>query len=177
VDPRRELAQIRKQYRKHHRSVGEHITWFEFLPFGAGSVIDDVYDEAPYGSGGKAYKSGVTLPVLMITETEDTKRAIPEGRQPVQVVNAVLSIEDCRDAGMTEPFEYQRHLNDMFFYDARYYAVSMYRVRGRATDDVLIVVEGIEVYVDQEMPNDPGPEQMEIHDLPWPSTLPTFLVN
>ena len=113
----------------------------------------------------------------MVTETEDTKRAIPEGRQPVQVVNAVISMQDCRDAGMSEPYEYQRHLNDLFFYDARYYAVSMYRVRGRAKDDVLIVVEGIEVYIDQEMPNDPGPETMSISDLPWPSTLPTFLVN
>lgn len=53
----------------------------------------------------------------------------------------------------------------------------MYRVRGRANDDVLIVVEGLEVYIDQEMPFDPGPETMAINDLPWPSVLPTFLVN
>jgi hypothetical protein len=65
----------------------------------------------------------------------------------------------------------------MFLYDGRYFYVSMYRVRGRAKEDVLIVVEGIEVYIDQEMPFDPGPAQMSISDLPWPSALPTFLVN
>jgi len=178
VDIRRELGLVRKNYREYHRNVGEHITWFEFIPFGnGGSSVDDVYDEGDVGPGGKKYKDPLSLPVLMVTETEDTKRAIPEGRQPVQVVNVVMSIQDCRDAGLSEPYEYQRHLDDMFFYDARYYAVSMYRVRGRAKDDVLIVVEGIEVYIDQEMVNDPGPASMHTNDLPWPKTLPQYLVN
>jgi len=174
MDPRRELALIRKNYRQYHRTVGETVTWFEFIPVEAGgSSIDDVYDEGATGSGGKKYKSGIVVPVLMVTETEDTKRAIPEGRQPVQVVNVVTSIQDMRDAGIAEPYEYQRHLNDMFLYDARYFAVSMYRVRGRAKDDVLIVIEGLEVYVDQEMVNDPGPQAMAINDYPWPASLPT----
>lgn len=174
MDARRELALIRKNYRQYHRSVGETITWFEFVPYGAGgSAIDDVYDEGRFGEGGKKYKNGIVVPVLMVTETEDTKRAIPEGRQPVQVTNAVLSIEDMRAAGIAEPFEYQRHLNDMFLYDARYYSVSTYRVRGRAKDDVLVVVEGIEVYVDQEMVNDPGPQAMSVQNYPWPAALPT----
>lgn len=174
MDPRRELALIRKNYRQYHRTVGEAVTWFEFVPVEAGgSSIDDVYDEGATGSGGKKYKSGIVVPVLMVTETEDTKRAIPEGRQPVQVVNVVTSIQDMRDAGIAEPYEYQRHLNDMFLYDARYFAVSMYRVRGRAKDDVLVVIEGLEVYVDQEMVNDPGPQPMTISDYPWPASLPT----
>jgi hypothetical protein len=174
VDPRRELALIRKNYRQYHQTVGETITWFEFIPVKVGgSSLDDVYDEGSVGGGGKKYKSGIVIPVLMVTETEDTKRAIPEGRQPVQVVNAVASIQDMRDAGVAEPYEYQRHLNDMFLYDARYFAVSMYRVRGRARDDVLVVIEGLEVYIDQEMVNDPGPQAMAITDYPWPASLPT----
>lgn len=174
MDARRELSLIRKNYRQYHREVGETITWFEFERFGpTGSSYDDVYDEGPQGAGGKKYKNGIVLPVIMITETEDTKRAIPEGRQPVQVVNTVLSIEDMRTAGMSQPFEYQQHLNDMFFYDGRYYSVSMYRVRGRAgRDDLLVVVEGIEVYVDEEMVNDPGPQAMGVQNYPWPATLP-----
>lgn len=174
MDTRRELSLIRKQYQNYHKQTGEFITWFSFIAFGAnGSSYDDVYDEGPTGSGGKKYQKGIPVPVIQITETEDTKRAIPEGRQPVQVVNVVLSIDDMRDAGIPEVFEYQRHLNDMFFYDARYYQVTMYRVRGRAKDDVLVVIEGIEVYVDDEMPNDPGPESMRVDDLPWPSSLPS----
>ena len=175
MDTRRELALIRKNYRQYHNHTGEFITWFSFIPVQAGgSVLDDVYDEGVRGNGGKKYEAGIVVPVLQITETEDTKRAIPEGRQPVQVVNVVLSIQDMREAGIPETYEYQRHLNDMFLYDARYYMVTMYRVRGRAKDDVLIVVEGVEVYIDQEMVNDPGPSPMSIEDYPWPASLPAL---
>ncbi len=98
MDVRRELAHIRKNYRAYHRAVGETITWFEYQPFAAsasaGSTYDDVYDEGGSGVSGRKYKTGVVVPVLMITEAEDTKRAIPEGRQPVQIVNLVASVED-----------------------------------------------------------------------------------
>jgi hypothetical protein len=108
----------------------------------------------------------------MITEAEDQKRSIPEGRQPVQLTNFVASIEDFRNAGVTNPYEYKNHLNDMFLYDGRYFSVVSYRVRGRARDDVILVVEGIEVYINQEMPFDPGPASLGVTNLPWPSTLP-----
>lgn len=176
MDVRRELAAIRRHYREYQSRTYEYVTWFEFNHLGTNiptdSVYDDVYDEGIIGTGGRTYKNGVTIPVLLVTESEDTKRAIPEGRQPVQVVNIVGSIQDFRDAGITAPYEYQPHLNDMFFYDGRYYSVASYKVRGRAQDDVLVVVEGIEVYINQELLFDPGPGQMGILDLPWPSSLP-----
>lgn len=175
MDVRRELAHIRKHYRQYQRSVGETIVWFEYQPFAsaasAGSTYDDVYDEGGYGATGRKYKNGVTVPVLMITEAEDTKRAIPEGRQPVQLVNVVASIEDFRQAGVSDPFEYRYHLNDIFLYDGRYLSVVSYKVRGRAKDDVLVIVEGIEIYIDQEMALDTGPAPLGIQDLPWPSRL------
>ena len=175
MDSRRELAHIRKNYRQYHRQVGETIAWFSFIPFSpTGSEYDDVYDEGPSGADGKKYKDKVTVPILMVTETEDTKRAIPEGRQPVELTNFVASIEDFRNAGVTDPFEYQKHLNDMFLYDGRYFSIATYRVRGRLRDDVMVVVEGIEVYINQEMPFDTGPAAMNTQDLPWPTTLPNL---
>lgn len=175
MDVRRELGAIRKHYREYHRKVGETIVWFEYEPLAAaasaGSTYDDVYDEGNVGTGGRKYKAGVTIPVLLITESEDTKRAIPEGRQPVQLVNLVASVEDMRVAGVSSPFEYQNHLNDIFLYDGRYMAVQSYKVRGRARDDVLVVVEGLELYIDQEFAFDTGPEAMEVQNFPWPSTL------
>jgi hypothetical protein len=176
MDARRELAHIRKQYRGYQQNAGETIMWFEYEPFAAsasaGSTYDDVYDEGGYGSSGRKYKTGVVVPVLMITESEDTKRAIPEGRQPVEIVNVVASIEDFRQAGIGEPFEYKRHLNDIFLYDGRYMSVMSYKVRGRVRDDVLVVVEGLEIYVNQEMPFDVGPAPFATQNLPWPSRLP-----
>lgn len=176
MEIRRELGLIRKHYRQYHSNYGESVIWFEFTPLGTNtstsSVYDDVYDEGAPGVGGKQYKTGVTLPVLMVTEAEDQKRAIPEGRQAVELTNFVASIEDFRDAGISNPYEYRGHLNDMFLYDGRYFSVVSYRVRGRARDDVIVVVEGIEVYINQEMPFDPGPAPLNIQNLPWPTTLP-----
>jgi hypothetical protein len=175
---RRELDQIRRHYRAYARDFGESVVWFEYLPettpASAGSTYDDVYDEGGFGAQGRKYKKGVIVPVLMITETEDQKRAIPEGRQPVQLTNFVASIDDFRKAGVSSPFEYQAHLNDMFLYDGRYFSVATYRSRGRLRDDVLVIVEGIEVYISQEMAFDEGPEELRIEDLPWPTSLPTI---
>lgn len=175
MDARRELGLIRKHYRDYQRQVGETVVWYEFMPFAgaasAGSTYDDVYDEGGFGPSGRRYKPGITVPVLMITESEDTKRAIPEGRQPVELVNLVASIDDFRVAGISEPFEYRRHLNDIFFYDGRYMSVQSYRVRGRVRDDVIVVVEGIELYLNQEFSFDTGPEAMSVQNYPWPSTL------
>lgn len=177
MDVRREVGHIRKHYRHYTRNYGETVVWFEFKPLGSNtstsSVYDDVYDEGVGGTGGRSYKTGVIVPVLMITEAEDQKRSIPEGRQPVELTNFVASIEDFRDAGVSEPYEYRRHLNDMYLYDGRYFSVVSYRVRGRAHEDLLVVVEGIEVFINQEMPFDPGPESYGVQNLPWPSTLPS----
>jgi hypothetical protein len=178
MDVTRELIEIRKNYRRYHRDVGEAIIWYEFTPFStaasSGSIYDDVYDEAPLGNGGRRYKPGKTVPVLMVTESEDTKRAIPEGRQPVQLVNFVASVEDFRGAGVSNVWEYQNHLNDLFQYDGRYFSVVTYRVRGRARDDVMVVVEGIEVYIQQEMMNDSDIGGYFIPEFPWPARLPVI---
>lgn len=173
----RELDEIRKHYRRFHRESGESIIWYEFVPLGtnaSSSIYDDVYDEGLPSTGGKRYKTGITVPVLLITESEDQKRAIPEGRQPTQLVNFVASVQDFRDAGINSPWEYQSHLNDIFQYDGRYMSVVSYRVRGRARDDVMIVVEGIEVYINQEMVNDPTIGGYSVPELPWPAAFPNI---
>lgn len=178
MDLRQEAQNIRKQYRHYHSYAGESVVWYEYKLLAnaasAGSVYDDVYDEGVAGSGGKSFRDGINVPVLMITESEDTKRAIPEGRQPVQIVNLVASMQDFRDAGVTNPFEYKQHLNDMFLYDGRYFSVMSYRARGRLRDEILVVVEGLEIYINQEMPFDPGPTQYTVNNFPWPTKLPGF---
>lgn len=173
---KRELNEIRKHYHKYHREAGESVVWYEFTPFAsaasAGSVYDDVYDEAPRGTGGRKYGPGVTVPVLMISEQEDLKRAIADGRQPVQIVEFRASIDDFRKAGITAPWEYKNHLNDVFMYDGRYFSVYHYRVRGRLRDDVMVLVEGMEIYVPQEMVNDEGFGGFSVPNEAWPAGLP-----
>lgn len=177
MDVRRELGIINKHFRRHHDVAGETIVWYEFEPLGpdsADSIYDDIYDEGIPGVGGRQYKSGVVLPVLLSSENEDQRRAIPEGRLPLQTINMFISIADMQDAGISSPWEYKPHLNDIFSYDGRYYSVYNYRVRGRLRDDVFVLVDGQEILIDQEFPNDPGPEILRIDNYPWPATLPTL---
>ena len=177
MDVRRELDLIQKHFNRHHKVAGETVFWYEFVPLGSASVnsnFDDIYDESPYGDGGRQYKPGVVLPTLLASENEDQKRAIPEGRQPVQTINLFISIADMRNAGITAPWEYRNHLNDIFVYDGRYYSVYDYRVRGRLRDDVFVLIAGQEIFVDQEFINDVGPEPLGVQNLPWPATLPSL---
>jgi hypothetical protein len=178
VDVRRELDLINKQFRRHFKTAGDTVVWYEFVPLGASasasSIYDDVYDEGAYGAGGRSYKPGVVLPVLLGSENEDQRRAIPEGRQPVQTMNLFISMLDMKEAGIASPYEYRQHLNDMYLYDGRYYSVFDYKVRGRLRDEVFVLIQGQEIYIDQEMINDPGPSPLNVASLPWPTGLPNL---
>ena len=173
---RREADHIWDSFRRYHRETGETLIWYELQPFGdtaaTDSLYDDVYDEGLSATGGLRYQAGIVLPVVQIQETEDTKRASADGRHPVQVVFGVASVKDMRDAGISDVTEYRTHLNDMFFYDGRFYSVTGYRSRGRVKDDLIIGFEGIERYMDQEFAFDPGPTRITANDYAWPATLP-----
>jgi hypothetical protein len=57
----------------------------------------------------------------------------------------------------------------MFMYDERYYDVYRYTARGHLHDEVLIAVEGVEVYPEQELKWDTAPVASTSD--PWPDTL------
>ena len=177
VDVRREAEHVWENYRRYARQTGETVVWYELQPFGStastDSLYDDVYDEGLSSTGGLRYQDGIVVPVLQLNEVEDTKRAQADGRLVVQTMTGVGSVKDFRDAGISNVSEYRTHLNDMFFYDGRYYSVTGYCVRGRAKDDVIIGFEGIEKYVDQEFSFDPGPTRVTTNDYAWPTTLPS----
>lgn len=173
VELRRELSLINKHLGRHERTAGESVVWYEFLPLDAGSTFSDLYDESPEGPLGLAYKPGVVIPTIYVEEVEDNNRAIEEGRQPTQNINFLTRAEDMIKAGVTEAWEYQQRMKDLFFYDGRYYMVVDYKVRGRLRNDVVIAVDGKELYIDQEMPNDVFSAAAPfVQDYPWPDTFP-----
>lgn len=175
MDVRRELNHLNKEFRRHHNVANEFVVWYELEPLGevtvTNSVYDDVYDEGIRGPGGRKYKSGAIIPILLSSEAEDSRRSIPDGRQPVQTMEFKASIEDFRKVGISTSWEYQNHLNDMFLYDGRLYGVSDYRVRGRLKNEVLVIIQGFEVYIDQEFVNDEPPALVNTI-YPWPTILP-----
>lgn len=178
MDVRTELSLINKHIRQHNREAGESIIWYEFAPLAAASAstinstYDYVYETGSHFEGaGRRYRPGIVLPTVYVEEREDRFTYRPEGRQPTQNIHVVVLYEDARLAGLSNPYEYQNHLNDMFLFDGRYYKVDDYHVRGRLQEEVIIGIQGYEVYLDQEFVNDYPPE-FAVQDLPWPSTLP-----
>lgn len=169
----RELDLINKHIRHHHETAGESVVWFEFLSLASGgSTYDDIYDEGDTTGNGRNYAPGIEIPTVYVEEIEDENRAIEEGRQPTQNVKLTIAIKDMIEAGVTSPHEYQPHLNDMFLYDGRYFSVYRYQARGRLRNEVLVAVEGVETYAEQEFVYDVAPNYSPSTTLPWPTTLP-----
>jgi hypothetical protein len=177
MDVRRELGHINNHFRRHKEVAGLTVVWYEFVPLGSASVnsvYDDVYDEGIRGAGGKKYKPGVVLPVLLASENEDERRAIADGRKPTQTMSLFIPMKGMKDAGLYQPWEYQNHLNDMFVYDGRFYNIYSYKVRGVIKDEVFVLVDGYETFVGEELVNDPGPGTLGVDVYPWPSSLPSL---
>lgn len=173
VDLTREFHRMDREIHRRIDIVGEHVVWFQFLEFGAGTTYDDVYDEGPVGVNGRSYDSGHIVPTIYAEEFEDEARAVEDGRQPTQNVRLTIRMTDMEQAGLTSPGEYQPHLRDVFLYDNRYYQVYKYSARGRMEgEEVLVAVEGVEIYGDQEYPFDNNPAYVEVES-PWPNTLPS----
>lgn len=172
-----ELSLINKHVRQHNRETeSEPVVWFEFLSLGMGSEYDDIYDEGGPGPlTGRNYAGGILVPTTYISENEDSFVANEDGRQVLQNIRLTILFLDAERAGITDAAEYQRHLNDIIFYDGRYYKINDYRVWGRLPTEVLIGVAGFEVYVDQEFPFDAGPPAAIHQTLPWPSSFPALV--
>jgi hypothetical protein len=170
VDLTREFHRMDREIHRRIDIVGETVMWFQFLPFGAGSSYDDIYDEGPVGVNGRTYDNGHLVPTIYAEEIEDENRAIEEGRQPTQNVRLTIRMTDMEQAGITAPGEYRERLKDIFLYDTRYYQVYKYSARGRMEgEEVLVAVEGVEIYGDQEFPFDNNPAYVEVES-PWPNT-------
>ena len=175
MDLGRELGLINKHVRNKVAAVGESVIWYQFKTLSSsGSLYDDIYDEGAPGSGGKSYASGIVIPTIYASEDEDEFRAIPEGIRLTQTIRLTMLLEDMNKAGIEDAGDYNKHINDMLKYDDRYYRVASYSVKGRMRgNEVLVAVTGFEVFTDEEMPFDSGPDTNFVPTLPWPTSFPS----
>jgi len=159
MDSRREANNIFRQLDRYQITQGESIVWFKFdtteSEFGA------VYDE-----GGKNYLTGTIVPVLWVDQIEDNKTYAPEGRRPTARLHFAVSARTLIEAGVnateahggriddpkpTNKTWYDDRLNDLLYYDSRWWEVSNYQIRDRVQGtDVIVGVTAIETQVDDE---------------------------
>ena len=163
------MAHITKEYQSYYRVIGEEIIWFRFDT--VNSRWNDVYDE-----GGKTYLPGVRLPALWVDQIEDPEQYAPDGRRPRQRLRFAVGAWEmnARGIGSTEahgrkldtvpppaadPIQVGRpynnwlddRVNDVVYYDKRFYSVSNFQIRGRAQfDDAIIGVSCLELIPDDE---------------------------
>lgn len=159
VDPRREATHIHKEFQRYQHRFGESIVWFMFDT--ETSQYDAVYDE-----GYRQYRAGVKVPVLWIDQQEAEEAYGPEGRRPTQRLRfsvGARALWECgipiteahgnriQDVSPSTVWKEDR-LNDILYYDGRFYAISNFQIRGRLQgEDVVIGVSAIETYPSDEM--------------------------
>jgi hypothetical protein len=166
MDPRREVREIWKHFDRYQTDIGEAIIYFKFDA--SASNYDDVYDEAY-----RRYESGLRIPILWVDQSEATEDYAAEGRRPTQRIRLAVSAKQLHEAGISVTevhgnrltdgspslvWRYER-VNDVFYYDNRYYEVSAFQIRGRAKgEDVIVGITGIETYPsdDQLFDFEPG---------------------
>lgn len=191
VDVRREIAHINKEYESYYRVIGEEVVWFRFDT--VNSRWDDVYDE-----GGNTYLPGVRIPALWIDQIEDPEQYSGEGRRPRQRLRFAVSAEELKQRGIGAEEAHGRRiydekgspprpaqvgrplaawlddrLNDVVYYDGRYYAISNFQIRGRAQyTDAIVGVSALEEIVEDETIYDFFPSRTQFGiPIPPPDTV------
>lgn len=164
-DPRREAGHVHREYNRYHKKMGESILWFAFDTVNSG--YDDVYDE-----GFRRYESAKIVPVLWVDQQEATEDYSPEGRRPTQRLRFAVgsrSLFECGigvtevhggriyDQSISDVWKEDR-LNDVVYYDGRFYEISSFQIRGRLQgEDVVIGVSCIETKLHDELNLDVTP--------------------
>jgi hypothetical protein len=167
IDMRREARHVWREFARYQRVVGETVVWFRFDPIN--SRYDDIYDE-----GGAKFYPGVRMPVEWVDQIEDPEQSRPEGRRSTQRIRFSVSVKMMAECGVVTTEAHGRRIwdpeipppgqvgrpnppwlderiNDVIFYDGRYYSVSNFQIRGRLQGlDVIIGVSGIEMIPSDE---------------------------
>ena len=159
MDARREARQIWKHFGRYHTDIGEAFVYYRFDA--DNSSYDDVYDE-----GYRRYHQGVRIPILWVDQTEATEDYASEGRRPTTRLRCSVSARDMYEAGFsvtethggrlqdTPPNDVWRRdrVNDIVYYDGRYFEISAYQIRGRVkNEDVIIGITAIETFPADDM--------------------------
>lgn len=159
MDPRREATQIAKHFERFHHTFGEAIIYFRF------NADDSVYDRV-YDEGFRRYHRGVRIPILWVDQMEAVEDYSPEGRRPTQRIRMAVSARPMYESGISitevhgnglsdtspSPVWRRDRVNDIFWYDSRFFEVSGFQIRGRLQgEDVIIGITGIESFHADDM--------------------------
>lgn len=158
IDSRRETQHIQREMQRLHQQIGENVVWFKFDP--QSSSYDTVYNE-----GGRRYLAGINVGVLWIDQGEAPEQYLGEGRRPVMNLRfavAARAISEVGvgqqeahghrvwDSGLIKGDYFDDRLNDVVYYDGRYWEITNFQIRGRIREDQIVGVTCTETYPEDE---------------------------
>jgi hypothetical protein len=173
IDTRRETAHIQREMERYSNQVGENVIWFKFDP--GNTTYDRVYNES-----GRAYQPGRNVPTLWIDQGEAPEQYMPEGRRPYMTLRFAcwasaisetgIGAQDAQghrtwDASLIKNTFFDDRLNDIVYYDGRYWEVTNFQIRGRLREDNVVGVTCTETYPEDEYTFDfPGTQPSPVPD-------------
>jgi hypothetical protein len=158
IDTRREIAHIQREFQRRQCETGEAVIWFMFDP--DRTTYDDVYDE-----GFRRYKRGISVPGMWFDQGEAPEQYTAEGRRTVvtlrfavgartitEVGIGILEAHGHRvyDKGLIKDTFFDDRLNDIVYYDGRFWEVTNFQIRGRYREDTILGVTCTETYPEDE---------------------------
>ena len=168
MDTRREALAIQRHFNWYHKAIGEAVIYFKF------NADDSEYDRV-YDEGFRRYHTGVRIPILWVDQMEAVEDYAAEGRRPTQRIRLAVAARAMYESGVSitevhgnrlqdsSPSKIWRRdrMEDIFYYDGRFYEVSGFQIRGRLQgEDVIIGVTGIESFHSDDMNLDFPPGEL-----------------
>jgi hypothetical protein len=158
LDARRESAHIQREMARYSRQVGETVIWFQF------DVVNSNYDSV-YNESGRRWLRGIAVPTLWIDQGESPEQYMPEGRRTrvtlrfavsaQAIIEAHIGLQEAHghrvfDQGLLGDGWFDDRLNDIVYYDGRFWEVNNFQIRGRIRQDNVLGVTCTETYPEDE---------------------------
>lgn len=167
ANPRVELSQVRRHLAWYQQQHGEIVLWYEL------DAEQSRYDDT-FNVRNKVYSEPVAVPALWVIYGEDVQESGPEGGRHVPTLQFAVSMWQFRRLGISDPYDFERHLNDLVVYYGEYFSIGEYAPQGRLwRDDVILAVNAIRVYPEEELTGSEIPDAEYVAE----STRPSRGVN
>lgn len=171
VDLARERRMIdRRGYDWYTHNLGETVIWFEYDA--VESEYHPVYDEDSVG-GTRRWRPGILVPVLWANKTEGDRVVTPEGRQVIPTLRLAVPVSQLRRVGLSSPMDAARHLNDVLVYGRTQWLVESYQLRGRLRDSVVVGVNCVKIFPEDEMSLGVPPDYVGLASTQRPRGFPS----
>jgi hypothetical protein len=158
LDTRRESNHIQRELLRYQARIGEAVIWFEF-------DVDNSQFDRVYNEGGRFYRQGRAVATLWVDQGEAPEQYLPEGRRTVvtlrfavaarTITEVGIGLQEAHghriyDRGLINEKWFDDRLNDVLYYDGRYWEVNNFQIRGRIREDNILGVTCTETYPEDE---------------------------